>query len=395
MELDIIAWLNLALRWLHLITGICWIGASFYFIWLDNNLRSADNAPKGVSGELWAVHGGGFYHNQKYLVAPDQLPEHLHWFKWEAYFTWISGFLLLGLIYYLGADLYLIDKSRTAFSQSEAIAVSLAFLIVGWIIYDLLCKSPVGKHNLAFGAIWFFLLVAAAYVLTLLFSDRGAFIHVGAIIGTVMVANVFMVIIPNQKKTVAAMIAGETPDPALGKAAKQRSLHNNYMTLPVLFIMVSNHYPMTSGASYNWLVLAGIALSGVAIRHHFNLRHAGRIEYRWVALGAAFFVATMLFTSIVRHQEQIAIASTSSSFDEVRVIINQRCTTCHASQPTHPLFTEAPNGFTLDNDEEIKAQAKLIYDQAVASDLMPLANETEMTMEERQKLGAWILQNTD
>jgi uncharacterized membrane protein len=278
MLADLLPWLELALRWLHVITGIAWIGASFYFVWLDGNIRKSDGGNPLVAGELWAVHGGGFYHNQKYLVAPETLPPHLHWFKYEAYFTWISGFLLLAVIYYLGADIFLIDKAKLALNGPEAIAISLAFLAGGWIVYDGLCRSPLGQNGSVFGVIWFAVLVAAAYALTHIFSDRAAFLHVGAIVGTAMVANVFFVIIPNQKKVVASMLAREPVDPRLGLQAKQRSLHNNYMTLPVLLIMISNHYPMLYGSRINWLVLAGLSISGIMIRHVFNLRHKGELR---------------------------------------------------------------------------------------------------------------------
>src|SRR5205085_6710552 len=261
MHVDWSEWFNLALRWLHLITGIAWIGSSFYFVWLDNHLRKP--ATGDASGELWSVHGGGFYHNQKYQVAPAHMPEHLHWFKWEAYFTWISGFSLLVLIYYIGAQSFLIDPAKVALSPAAGIAIGLAALALGWLVYDLLCRSPLGQNNLILGVFWFACLLFAAHLLNSLFNARAAYMHVGAMIGTVMVANVFFIIIPNQKKVVADLIAGRTPDPKLGAQAKQRSLHNNYMTLPVLFIMLSNHYPMTYGAERPWLVLALLGLTGV------------------------------------------------------------------------------------------------------------------------------------
>src|SRR5205085_7481201 len=254
MHVDWSEWLNLALRWLHLITGIAWIGSSFYFVWLDNHLQKP--ASGDASGEVWSVHGGGFYHKQKYQVAPAAMPEDLHWFKYEAYFTWISGFSLLVLIYYFGAQSYLIDPTRAQLSTGAGIAIGLSALVLGWLVYDLLCRSPLGQNNVLLGIFWFVCLLFAAHLLNSLFNPRAAYIHVGAMIGTAMVANVFLVIIPNQKKVVADLIAGRTPDPKLGAQAKQRSLHNNYMTLPVLFIMISNHYPMTYGAERPWLVMA-------------------------------------------------------------------------------------------------------------------------------------------
>src|SRR3954454_17739210 len=270
MAVDLGEWLNLALRWLHLTAGIAWIGSSFYFVWLDNHLKAP--AEGEASGELWSVHGGGFYHNQKYQVAPRQMPAQLHWFKWEAYFTWISGFSLLVLVYYVGAQSFLIDPAKADLSPAAGIAIGLGALALGWLVYDGLSRSPLGANNVVLGLWWFIILFFAAVLLDALFNSRAAYLHIGAIIGTVMVANVFLVIIPNQRKVVADLIAGRTPDPALGAAAKQRSLHNNYMTLPVLFIMISNHYPMTYGAERPWLVLALIGLTGVAVRHVFNLR---------------------------------------------------------------------------------------------------------------------------
>jgi uncharacterized membrane protein len=253
---DLAAWLNLALRWQHVIAGICWIGASFYFVWLDNSLRATDPPTPGVKGELWAVHGGGFYHKRKFTVAPPELPEHLHWFKWEAYTTWITGFLLLSVLYYWGAPVYLIDKAKVAFTPLQAIATGLGFIVGGWLVYEALCRSPLAKFPRLFAALWFLALTGAAFVLTRLFSDRGAFIHVGAIIGTVMAANVLLVIIPGQRKAVAAMIAGTPVDPRFGISAKLRSVQNNYMTLPVIFIMISNHYPIVLNNPLNWLLLS-------------------------------------------------------------------------------------------------------------------------------------------
>ncbi|MEL7028336.1 MAG: urate hydroxylase PuuD [Pseudomonadota bacterium] len=395
MDVDIVAWLNLAFRWLHLVAGIAWIGSSFYFIWLDNNLRPPADGKKGVGGELWAVHGGGFYHKQKYLVAPDDLPADLHWFKWEAYFTWISGFLLLCVMYYYGAEIYLIDSAKADFSPVQAIGLGLAFLVGGWLVYDGLCKSPIGANTSAFALIWFLALTASAYLLSEVFSDRGAFIHVGAMIGTVMAANVFMIIIPNQRKTVAAMTAGEAPDPALGKQAKQRSLHNNYMTLPVLFIMISNHYPMVFGHHLNWLLLAGLGIVGWMLRHFFNLRHVGKTRYELVGWSAAGFVAIMFIAALERPIEDAPVAAIpedrfTPAFVEVRAIVDKHCVNCHAARPEHELFDSPPAGVILSHPQQIRRYASQIYAQSVASDIMPMGNETGMTAAERAALGAWI-----
>ena len=307
MDLDIVSWLNLAIRWAHVIVGISWIGTSFYFVWLDNNLRPGPNMKEGVHGELWSVHGGGFYHNQKYLVAPTELPEELHWFKWEAYFTWITGFLLLCLVYYYGANLFLIDKSKADLEQWQAIAIGLSVLAGGWVIYDSMCRSGMGNDNKIFGFMWAGIMLGIAIGLSTVFSGRGMFIHVGAVLGTVMAANVFMVIIPNQRKVVAALKAGEMPDPSLGAAAKQRSLHNNYMTLPVVFIMISNHYPMTFGNQYGWAVLAGLSLSGWYFRHFLNRRNIGKVEYHLAALGVAAFIGTNGFCRMGPIVEQCQV----------------------------------------------------------------------------------------
>src|SRR3954463_2790027 len=296
MAFDLGEWLNLAIRWLHLTAGIAWIGSSFYFVWLDNHLKAP--ADGEASGELWSVHGGGFYHNQKYQVAPSAMPDQLHWFKWEAYFTWISGFSLLVLIYYVGAQSYLIDPAKAALSPAAAIGIGLAAQALGWLIYDGLCRSSLKSSNLVLGIWWFILLLFAAVALDGMFNSRAAYMHVGAMIGTVMVANVFFVIIPNQRKVVADLIAGRTPDPALGAAAKQRSLHNNYMTLPVLFIMISNHYPMTYGAERPWLVLALLGLTGVAVRHVFNLRGRGQKTGGTIVLAAALALVSVTYVTL-------------------------------------------------------------------------------------------------
>ena len=388
MSFDLVPWLNLALRWLHLIAGIAWIGASFYFVWLDNNLVPPDPPREGVKGELWAVHGGGFYNSQKYLVAPPHLPEHLHWFKWEAYTTWLSGFALLCLLYYWDAPVYLIDTARMALTQPQAIAVGLAFIFGGLLVYEGLCRSPLGQKPRWFGLVWFLILTAATWVLTHIFSDRGAFIHVGAIIGTAMVANVFLVIIPNQTKVVAAMRAGAPVDPRLGAMGKQRSVHNNYMTLPVVLIMISNHFAMVTGHPLSWLLLALLSAAGVSIRHFFNLKHIGQRRYEFLAVGAVLFVATAVVATQVRAKTQAP--SDAVAFSTVQGVVQHHCVMCHSPTPTHPGFTAPPNGVTFDTPGHIAQFAPRIYEQAVATTNMPLGNETGMTDQERAQLGAWI-----
>jgi uncharacterized membrane protein len=384
MQVDWSEWLNLAFRWLHLVAGIAWIGSSFYFVWLDNHLKQPDAGE--ASGEVWSVHGGGFYHKQKYQVAPTQMPEELHWFKWEAYFTWISGFSLLVLIYYVGAQSFLIDPAKASLSPAAAIGIGLAALALGWLVYDLLCRSPLGANNALLGLFWFVCLAWAAMVLDQLFSARAAYMHVGAMIGTVMVANVFFIIIPNQRKVVADLVAGRTPDPALGAAAKQRSLHNNYMTLPVLFIMVSHHYPMTYGAARPWLVLALLGLTGVAIRHIFNLRGRGRPYGGAIVVSLVLAAASVTYVTLEKGPG-LSGAGRNVTFAQIQPILATHCAGCHNVTPP-------PLGVRLDSWEHVSAAAARIRRVAVASQAMPLGNPTRMTPAERQLLGAWIAAGT-
>ncbi|WP_296946449.1 urate hydroxylase PuuD [uncultured Massilia sp.] len=393
-------WMNLLVRWLHVITGIAWIGASFYFVWLDNSLRppapGSDLAQKGVAGELWAVHGGGFYNPQKYMVAPASLPKELHWFKWEAYSTWLSGFALLTIVYYFNAQAMMVDRAVADLSSWQAIGIGLASLVAGWVVYDLLCRSRLGKHDLAFGAVVYLLLVGAAWVLTHFLSGRAAYIHVGAMIGTIMVANVAMVIIPGQRKVVDTMIAGGKPDPIYGIRGKQRSVHNNYFTLPVLFIMISNHFAMTYRHDHAWAVLAAIMLAGVFIRHFFNLRHKGRIAWKYPAIGVLILLGTMVALlpappGIVGDATgNAARVDGAAQFAQVRGIIQQRCVSCHAAHPSQPGFASAPAGVALDDVHGIAQNAPRIYQQAVQLKAMPLANMTNMTDAERARVAAWF-----
>ncbi len=389
----VLEWFNLLLRWLHIITGIAWIGASFYFVWLDNTIRppapGSDLAEKGVSGELWAVHGGGFYNPQKYLVAPATLPKELHWFKWEAYSTWLSGFALLIVVYYLNAQAMMVDRSVADLAGWQAVAIGAGSLVVGWVVYDLLCRSPLGKRELALGVVVFLFLVASSWVLTELLSGRAAYLHVGAMIGTMMVANVAMVIIPGQRKMVNAMLAGRKPDPVHGIKAKQRSVHNNYFTLPVLFLMISNHYAMTYNHPYSWAVLGVIMAAGVFIRHFFNLRHKGRIDWKYPAAGAALLLALAVMISPGKPTTAPAGAA-PVDFTEVRAVIDQRCVSCHAAQPTQPGFAAAPGGVMLHTPELIGQNAARIYQQTVQLKAMPIANLTNMTDAERALIGAWF-----
>jgi len=390
MLADLVPWLELALRWLHVVTAIAWIGASFYFIWLDGNIRPAGGNSL-VAGELWAVHGGGFYHNQKYLVAPEKLPPDLHWFKYEAYFTWISGFFLLAVIYFAGASLFLIDLAKLALTPNQAIGLSLTFLAGGWIVYDGLCRSPVGQKNTVFAVLWFAVLTATAYALTHIFSDRAAFLLLGAIIGTAMAANVFFIIIPNQKKAVAAMLAGKVPEARWGTQAKQRSLHNNYMTLPVILCMISNHFPMLFASPLNWLSLGLLSASAVSVRHFFNLRHKAGLEWSLVVVAMALFgVAAAVASWPARPKPSPATHLTAGLPPPVRAIIAKHCVMCHSATPTHEGFNSPAGGLDFTKDAVVQANASRIILQAVTTKVMPLGNETHITDGERQALAGGL-----
>lgn len=376
----------LLLRWLHLIVGIAWIGSSFYFVWLDNSLRPPTDPElqaKGVGGELWAVHGGGFYNPQKYLVAPKHLPSDLHWFKWESYSTWLTGFFLLGVLYYSQAATYMVDPAKAALAPGQAIGIGVATLVGGWLVYDGLCRLLMQRSLLLFGALYFAFVVAVAFGLTHLLSGRAAFLHVGAMIATTMSANVFFWIIPGQKKTVAAMQRGETPDPIHGQRAKQRSVHNNYLTLPVLFCMISNHYAFTYSHPQAWAVLALIFLAAVLIRHFFNLRHKGVLAWQYPAAGAAILAGVFIWLA----PAPLAVAANAPTLAQVEPIITARCAGCHAEHPT--LMPAAPAGVLLDTPEHIRTQAPRVIVQAVKLKAMPLGNVTAMTPAERDTLAAW------
>ncbi|MDO9414903.1 urate hydroxylase PuuD [Pararhizobium sp.] len=394
-------WLAFAVRWLHVITAIAWIGSSFYFIALDLGLVKRDHLPAGAYGEEWQVHGGGFYHIQKYLVAPATMPEHLTWFKWESYATWLSGFAMLCLVYYGGADLFLVDRHVLDISSTTAIAISLASLAIGWIFYDLLCKSPLGKNTWVLMGILYVALVAMAWGYTQVFTGRAAFLHLGAFTATIMSANVFFIIMPNQRIVVADLIAGRTPDPKYGAIAKQRSLHNNYLTLPVIFFMLSNHYPLAFATAYNWVIAALVFLMGVTIRHWFNTTHArkGRPTWTWIVTLLIFIVIMWLSTvpKILSGEEdkaEIAPAfqrfASNAHFEAVKQTVGTRCSMCHAAEPVWEGLNRAPKGVIFETDAEIAAHAREIYIQAGRSHAMPPGNVTDMTADERQLLAAWF-----
>src|SRR3954468_14344039 len=388
MAFDLSEWLNLAIRWLHLTAGIPCIASSFYFVWLDNHLKAP--AEGEASGELWSVHGGGFYHNRKYQVAPGAMPDQLHWFKWEAYFTWLSGFSRMLLIYYVGAQSFLIDPAKAALAPAAAIGIGLAAQAFGWLAYDLLCRSPIRSSNSVLGIWWFIILLFAAVALDALFNARAAYLHVGAMIGTVMVANVFFIIIPNQRKVVADLIAGRTPDPALGAAAKQRSLHNNYMTLPVLFIMISNHYPMTYGAERPWVVLALLGLTGVAVRHVFNLRGRGQATGPATIVAVVLALISVTYVTLEKSSDADGAPAEAVTYAQVRPLLAAHCAACHSPHPTNRAFAAPPLGLAFDSYEHVRAASPRIKAVAVDSQVMPLGNPTGMTAAERGQLGAWI-----
>ena len=395
MDPILLDWLSLFVRWAHVMLGIGWIGTSFFFVWLDMSLRTGANAPKAVGGESWMVHGGGFYRAQKYLVAPAALPKELHWFKYEAYYTWVSGFLLLCLVYYFQARAFLIDPRVLSLEPVQAIALSAGALTAGWFVYDRLCKSPLGKRTRWLGLAVFLLVIAFAFFFTQIFSGRAAFLHIGALLGTIMSANVFFVIIPNQKLVVADLIAGRRPDPALGEQAKQRSLHNNYLTLPVVLTMISGHYPMLFQQPYVWQFTAAIIVGAGLVRHYYNLKDAGRRGdwIDWLLVYAAGIAISLVIVSmgLANRNTSAAAGGGPVQLAEVVTIIQNRCVACHSATPSDGSFKGPPKGIAFDTPEEIERYAGQILRVAVETQAMPLANRTEMTPEERALVGRWAL----
>jgi uncharacterized membrane protein len=383
-------WASLIFRWLHVVAAIGWIGSSFYFIHLDLSLQNRNDLPEGVGGEAWQVHGGGFYRIMKFLVAPKAMPDTLTWFKWEAYATWLSGFMLVVVVYYLDADLFLVDKSVLDLSATQAALFSLVNLVLAWLIYEGACRSRIAEHELAFVIGGYVFLVGLTYAFTHVLSGRGAFNQIGAIIGTIMVANVFLVIIPNQKKTVAALLAGERPDPQLGKTGKQRSVHNNYLTLPVIVLMISNHYPLLFATRYNWLIVAIVLALGPVIRHFFNSRHAGQGSPWWVWGVAAVGMAAVALLSAAGPREAKTGEAPGATFAQVERIVSTRCSMCHAAEPVWPTLAMAPKAIRLDDADHIRRNARLIGRNAAWSSAMPPGNITEMTGSERAVIAAWL-----
>ena len=416
LETVIVEWLSVIIRWLHVVAGIAWIGSSFYFIHLDLSLKPNPDLPNGVRGDAWQVHGGGFYHMIKYLVAPATMPDKLTWFKWEAYTTWLSGMGMLVIVYYLSAELYLIDKTILNLGQTSAIVLSLVTLFGGWAIYEGLCRSPIGKNTVVLSLIGYVFLVVFTYGLTHLFSGRGAFVQIGALVGTIMVANVFVIIIPYQRKTVAALIAGEEPDPFWGELGKQRSVHNNYLTLPVVFLLISTHYPLLYATKYNWLIVAIVLAIGPVIRHFFNERHAGRESplWTWAVAAAAMLVIAWLSAAGPRDTGMATDGETSGktggetgartgtadqpnqpvTFAAVEDIVISRCSMCHAAEPVWTGIPVAPGGVMLDTAERIRTHARQIAIAAAYSDAMPPGNVTELSAADRRVLRRWVERKT-
>ena len=404
----VMEWAEFAVRWLHVITAIAWIGSSFYFIALDLGLRRTPHLPAKAHGEEWQVHGGGFYHIQKYLVAPDHLPEHLTWFKWESYSTWLSGFALLAIVYYGGAEMYLIDAENMALSVPAAIIISILSLAGVWVVYSLLCRSPLAQNPTLLMLVLYALLVGLSWGFHQVFTGRAAFIHLGAITATIMSANVFMVIIPNQKIVVAELKAGRTPDARYGKIAKLRSTHNNYLTLPVIFLMLSGHYPLAFATEYSWLIASLVFLMGVTIRHYFNTRHAraGNPRWTWAATTLIFVVIIWLSllpqwqaqtdeqagdnTAGLSFPSRLSAFHDNDRFDDVNTIVAGRCAMCHAVEPLWDGIASPPKGILLETPVQIASLAREIYLQSAISHAMPPANLTYMEDDERAIIRAWF-----
>ncbi|MGO4387044.1 urate hydroxylase PuuD [Microvirga sp. 2YAF29] len=389
-------WISQILRWTHVITAIAWIGSSFYFIHLDLSLKTREGLPHGVGGEAWQVHGGGFYNMRKYLVAPPELPKELTWFKWESYSTWISGFFLIVWVYYLQANLYTIDPAVMALEPWQVPVIGLGGIALSWLVYEGLCRSALGKNGLVLGIVLFVYILLAAFIFTQVFNGRAAFLHTGAMIATWMSASVFFVIIPNQKKVVATLLAGGSPDPKLGKEAKLRSTHNNYLTLPVIFLMLSNHYPLAWSSRYSVAIIGLILIAGAVIRHFFNSQHAGKGSPWWTWGVAAASVALAIWLSIIGKPGNANMADASApvevaaSFDEAVLAIQSRCSMCHAAEPVWEGIPVAPKGVRLDTPEEIERHGEMIRVQSVLTHAMPPNNITEMTLDERKAVATWL-----
>ena len=390
MEAHLQMWLGLLLRWAHFIVGIAWIGASFYFNWLENHLQR-EHQQEGTAGDLWAVHGGGFYYLKKFAVAPGELPPTLHWFKWEAYTTWISGMALLIIVFYWNAQTYMLNPAVSGVTPAAAIGIGIASLLSSWIFYDVLCRSRLSRREWLVALLIFAWFALLAWVLNSWLSGRAAYIHVGAAIGTIMVANVFRVIIPGQKDLVNAVTENRKTDPARGLKALQRSRHNNYFTLPVLFIMISGHFPATYGHTYNWLVLLVFSLAAVAIRHYFNIRHLPGFR-AWPLIPAVLLLAGLIIATAPepRPVNQSGESTTAVATDKIFAIVQQRCIKCHAPVPEFEGFASAPLGVELDTQQKLVQHAERVYQTVVITRTMPLGNFTQITDSERHLIAGWF-----
>jgi uncharacterized membrane protein len=389
-------WSEFMVRWLHVVAGIAWIGSSFYFIALDLSLKPGKQLPDEAHGQAWQVHGGGFYNMVKFLVAPARMPDELTWFKWEAYTTWLSGFALLTIIYYTGAGLYMIDTEILDLEPWQAIGLSIGGIAAGWVAYDLMCRSQLGRDDRLLALAGFVFIVALAWLYTEIFSARGAFVQIGVSIGTIMVANVVMVIIPGQKKVVAALVAGDTPDPVFGRRGKQRSLHNNYLTLPVIFVMIGGHYPAVFATAYSWVILALVLVMGAVIRHFFNTKHKGDPAPWWTwAVAAALLVAAILLSQAgaPKYDESAYAEQGYGEGAELHLaaveLVTERCAICHAAVPQWDGMGFAPKGVKLETEADILAHVDAIYWQVAASHAMPPGNVIWVEPEERAMLAKW------
>ncbi|MEC8743858.1 MAG: urate hydroxylase PuuD [Pseudomonadota bacterium] len=387
-------WSEMLVRWVHVIAGIAWIGSSFYFIALDLSLKPGKQLPSEAHGQAWQVHGGGFYNMVKYLVAPKQMPDELTWFKWEAYGTWISGIALMALVYYASAGLYMIDLEILDITELQAVTISIGGIILGWAIYDGLCRSPLGRNDVYLAVAGFVFLVILSYGYTQIFSARGAFMQMGVTIGTMMVANVLMVIIPGQKKVVVALKAGDAPDPVYGMRGKQRSLHNNYLTLPVIFVMIGGHYPAIFATSYSWVILGLVLIIGAVIRHFFNTKHQGKPAPYWTwAVAAVLSVLAMMLSYAGSPARAGVDAASYGNHDEIHTaaveLVIERCSACHAQEPLWEGLAFAPKGIYLETEAEAVKLVDDIFWQAAASHAMPPGNVIWMEDEERALLAAW------
>ncbi len=387
-QAHLLDWLHLLTRWFHVVIGIAWIGASFYFIFLENSLNRTENLRDELAGNLWAVHGGGFYYLEKYKTAPKEIPKTLHWFKYEAYFTWISGICLLFMVYYLNPGSMMVDKAVSDISEASAIALGIGTLVIGWLLYDFLCRTSLLARPKWFAVTGFVVLVLISILLSQFLSGRAAFMHVGALLGTIMVGNVFFVIIPSQKALVRAAKEGRSVDPAVGKYAGLRSLHNNYTTLPVIFVMVANHFPATYGNALNWLVLAILMLGSVAVRHYIN-QHEKGIHLGWMLpVGAVCIFAAVIITA----PEANSGAGEKLVYSDVEGIFKARCVSCHAAKPVDDVYRVAPAGAMFETYEQCFQQREKILNRAVHTKTMPQGNKTGITNDEREKIGRWIAQ---